>query len=174
MTGFNIELKHCDPLLVSYIVEKLPSETTGLFETKLGGTTRIPIFEQLKEFLDTRIKTLDAIEENKSQYGTVNASRPKLTPKIVQPEKSFVATSSSNAENVDRFNAPHKGNNRNNTIKPITPIVCYLICVLVFYRCVHYEKVDRSFTESKCFQSELGTSTVCQLSRSGIFQIGTN
>ena len=64
---FPIEVEHCDPMVVFFVTQKLPSETAELWETRLGASTKIPAFQKLESFLDTRIESLEAIQERLKQ-----------------------------------------------------------------------------------------------------------
>lgn len=66
LTNFDIDLNHCDPILVYFITQKLPSETIRFWGTKIGSSSTLPTFEVLQSFLDTRIKTLEAVVESKA------------------------------------------------------------------------------------------------------------
>lgn len=78
LRNFQLELEHCDPLLVFFISKKLPSETIGLWETKIGGSTSLSTFKELETFLDTRVKTLDAIADSEgARSGVSTGAIPK-------------------------------------------------------------------------------------------------
>lgn len=78
LTNFDIDLKHCDPILIYFIVQRLPAETVGLWETCMGTSKSLPTFDKFEHFLDTRIKTLEAVAENRasSSKGVSTASKP--------------------------------------------------------------------------------------------------
>lgn len=64
-----IDTSNWDPILVHVIVRKLHPDTHTLWEQSLKNQTELPTFSELKEFLESRFRTLEAI-------GTKKFTRP--------------------------------------------------------------------------------------------------
>lgn len=57
-----MDTSKCDPILVHFLVLKLPTETHTLWQQELGVSKGIPTFKKFSDFLDIRYRVLEAIE----------------------------------------------------------------------------------------------------------------
>ncbi|XP_017477362.1 PREDICTED: uncharacterized protein LOC108367286 [Rhagoletis zephyria] len=81
-----IPIGGCDHWVAHYLATKLPTDTHTAWERHLGSKTDIPTFGELEAFLNTRIFTIDAIE-NRSM--TFTASSAVKSPKDTKHQTPF-------------------------------------------------------------------------------------
>lgn len=55
-------VEHWDCIIIFTILRRLPNETLALWEQSCSGSTDIPKFEQLENFLEQRFRTIETIE----------------------------------------------------------------------------------------------------------------
>lgn len=101
LSNFRIDVENCDPILIFFITQKLPAETVGQWEMKMGGSTELPNFNDFQTFLDTRIKTLEAMAENKatstsSKSSPISANSTTSNNFSTKKKRSFHITTSEN------------------------------------------------------------------------------
>lgn len=118
--NFHIDVTNCDPILIYFITQKLPAETVGLWETTMGGSTALPTFDNFQTFLDTRIKTLEAVAENKATSSS-NKSSSSYTPNATTSKNN---SSSKSSSKKNAFHLTTSGNQYRNKSATPTCILC--------------------------------------------------
>ncbi|XP_055385905.1 uncharacterized protein LOC129614946 [Condylostylus longicornis] len=66
LKNLQIDVEGWDPIIVYLIVQKLPTETHQLWEQSVSAENQLPTWRQLKSFLETRFRTLEAISTRRS------------------------------------------------------------------------------------------------------------
>ena len=94
-------------MIIFLLCNKLPSETIGMWEQKLGHSTSIPEIEQLSDFLEARIQTLMILESKETQSNFSKSSQGsfKLSE---QRDKGVVYQVGSNSINCAACSGSHR------------------------------------------------------------------
>lgn len=87
LLNFQLDLNHCDPILIFLISQRLPPETVGFWETKAGDSKNLSKFSEFELFLEIRIRTLQAISDSKQLNGSAKPASQS------QPNRGFVRNS---------------------------------------------------------------------------------
>lgn len=102
LKSFKLESEHFDPILIFFAIQKLPNYTKGLWETSLGKSKELPTFNNFAEFIDTRIKALDAMFANAAPKTTPNVKKTFYT----QQEESHKSSSKKKGKNKSSKSFP--------------------------------------------------------------------
>lgn len=125
LTNFDIDLNHCDPILVYFITQKLPSETIGFWETKIGSSSTLPTFDVLQSFLDTRVKTLEAVAESKAS-STSSSKQLPFSSKSMSSSTSSTSNRNLNHNTSKVKKSFHVNKNTNQSSSSTTAVPCFV------------------------------------------------
>jgi len=86
-SGGHRPISNCEDLFVHLTAEMLDPRTRREWESSVGGSTEPPTYAELREFLERRVHTLEAIAPSKAS-STVRASERAAGSHLVQKEST--------------------------------------------------------------------------------------
>ncbi|XP_055839376.1 uncharacterized protein LOC129907285 [Episyrphus balteatus] len=93
LSSLSVKTENWDPILVFLVSQKIPENTLFLFEQSLKTETEVPTWQSLEDFLASRYKILESVEE------VTQCSRKKA---------NHISNSNSNFKKVNSFHSAEK------------------------------------------------------------------
>ncbi|XP_055920880.1 uncharacterized protein LOC129952352 [Eupeodes corollae] len=79
LTNLGLPVQHWDAIIIFMLLKKLPSTVQTKWEATLGTKKEIPTYKEFSDFLETRFRTLEMVDEQQNVKSTSTHKKPLKT-----------------------------------------------------------------------------------------------
>lgn len=119
MNSADFDTDACGPIIIFFVLQKLPADTRAFWEQQLADSTDLPTFNDFVRCMEIRIRALDAMSGAKSTQSPNNSTANSSSNNQSNSAKRFKTHHASSQSPTDKSNKHYqkhvsKPNNNNN------------------------------------------------------------